>query len=121
MRKIEPYPMALSLFFIFTIFYTVCIGIKLILIQFGVEGVWFMHKIWISILPGFSGLDLLSILIGYLDVIPSLRKHYNQTTSKKIIYKIANRWYQTRLIDKQCLHKHCDCVWCRHGKHAHAI
>ena len=64
---------------------------------------------------------LLSKLKSFDDVIPSLRKHYNQSTSKKIFYKIANRWYKTRLIDKQCLHKHCDCVWCRHGKFAHDI
>ena len=69
MRRIEPYPVALSLFFIFAIFYTVCIGIKIILIQFGVGGIWYMHRIWESILPGFSGLNTLSIIIGYLDVI----------------------------------------------------
>lgn len=54
------------------------------------------------------------------DVIPALRKHYNTSISKRIIYPIAQRWYKTRLIDKQCMHEHCDCVWCRHGKHAHA-
>lgn len=54
------------------------------------------------------------------DVIPTLRKHYNTSISKKIIYPIAQRWYKTRLIDKQCMHEHCDCVWCRHGKLAHA-
>jgi len=32
---------------------------------------------------------------------------------------IAARVGKTRLIDKQCMHEHCDCVWCRHGKHAH--
>jgi flavin-dependent dehydrogenase len=53
------------------------------------------------------------------DVIPALRKHYNTSISKKIIYPIAQRWYKTRLIDKQCMHEHCDCVWCRHGKLAH--
>ncbi len=53
------------------------------------------------------------------DVIPALRKHYNTSISKKIIYQIARRWYKTRLIDKQCMHEHCDCVWCRHGKLAH--
>lgn len=52
------------------------------------------------------------------DVIPALRKHYNTSQSKRLFYKIAKRWYKTRLIDKQCMHKNCDCVWCRHGKHA---
>lgn len=54
------------------------------------------------------------------DVIPALRKHYNTSFSKRLIYPIAQRWYKTRLIDKQCMHEHCDCVWCRHGKLAHA-
>ncbi len=63
---------------------------------------------------------LLSKLGGLEDVIPPLRKHYNISTSKKIIYQIANKWYKTKLVDKQCLHKNCDCIWCRHGKHAHA-
>lgn len=54
------------------------------------------------------------------DVIPALRKHYNISLSKRLIYRIAKRWYKTRLIDKQCMHEHCDCVWCRHGKNAHA-
>ncbi len=53
------------------------------------------------------------------DVIPTLRNHYNTSVQKRIAYKIAKRWYKTRLIDKQCMHKNCDCVWCRHGKHAH--
>lgn len=54
------------------------------------------------------------------DVIPALRKHYNTSLSKRLIYRIAQRWYKTRLIDKQCMHEKCDCVWCRHGKFAHA-
>jgi len=53
------------------------------------------------------------------DVIPPLRNHYNISFSKKIIYKITRRWYHTRLKDKQCMHVHCDCVWCRHGKDEH--
>lgn len=54
------------------------------------------------------------------DVIPTLKKHYNTSISKKLVYLIAKRWYHSRLIDKQCMHEHCDCVWCRHGKLAHA-
>jgi hypothetical protein len=68
MKKIEPYPIAISLFFVFTIFYAVCVGVKFILLQFGVEGVWYMHKIWQSILPGFTGINSLSIIIGLLEV-----------------------------------------------------
>ena len=68
MKKLEPYPIALSLFFIFTVLYLVCVGIKLTLISFGIEGIWHMHKIWGFLLPGFSGMDSLSILIGLLEV-----------------------------------------------------
>lgn len=49
------------------------------------------------------------------DIIPALRKHYNPSIIKNLIYKIAKRWYRTRLIDKRCMHVNCDCVWCRHG------
>lgn len=62
---------------------------------------------------------ILSKLESYPDVIPPLRKHYNQSNTKKVFYQICKRWYKSRLIDKQCLHKNCDCVWCRHGKSEH--
>jgi len=68
MKKIEPYPIAISLFFVFTILYVVCIGIKLILLLFGVEGIWYMHQIWQTVLPGFTGINSLSIIIGLLEV-----------------------------------------------------
>ncbi len=68
MKKLEPYPIALSLFFVFTFFYVVCIGIKVVLIQLGIEGIWQMHKIWQALLPGFAGIDSMSILIGLLEV-----------------------------------------------------
>ncbi len=62
---------------------------------------------------------ILSKLEKFDDIIPPLRKQYNQSNTKKIFYEISKRWYKSRLIDKQCLHKNCDCVWCRHGKDAH--
>lgn len=68
MKKIEPYPVALALFSIFSIFYVVCIGIKLIMTGFGIGGIWQMHKLWSLILPGFSGMDGLSIILGLLEV-----------------------------------------------------
>lgn len=68
--------------------------------------------------PGYT--FVLNKMKSMDDVIPALRKHYNSSISKKIIYSLARRWYKTRLIDKQCMHEHCDCVWCRHGKLAHA-
>ncbi len=91
MKKLEPYPIASALFYIFTILYVVCIGVKLILISVGIEGFWHMHKIWVLILPGFNGLDSLSILIGLVEV--SLGSYlvgyiivpvYNFLTRKKV-------------------------------------
>lgn len=68
MKKIEPYPIAISLFFVFNIFYIVCVGVKYILLLSGEEGIWHMHKIWQTILPGFTGINSLSIIIGLLEV-----------------------------------------------------
>lgn len=91
MKKLEPYPIASALFYIFTVLYIVCIGVKLILVNLGVEGFWHMHKIWVLILPGFNGLDSLSILIGLVEV--SLGSYlvgyiivpvYNFLTRKKV-------------------------------------
>jgi hypothetical protein len=67
-KKLEPYPIASALFYIFTILYVVCIGVKLILVSTGIDGFWHMHKIWEIILPWFGGLDSLSIVIGLLEV-----------------------------------------------------
>ena len=68
MKKLEPYPIASALFFIFTVIYLVCITVELILSSFGITGFWHMHKIWEAILPWFNGLDSLSIVIGLLEV-----------------------------------------------------
>lgn len=68
MKKLEPYPIASAMFYIFTIFYVICIGLKLILESIGIEGLWHMHRIWEIILPWFGGLDSLSIIIGLLEV-----------------------------------------------------
>lgn len=91
MKKLEPYPIASALFYIFTILYVICIGVKLILLSLGIEGLWHMHKIWEVILPWFSGIDSLSIVIGLLEV--SLGSYligyiivpiYNMLTRKKV-------------------------------------
>ncbi|HED36648.1 MAG TPA: NAD(P)/FAD-dependent oxidoreductase [Ignavibacteria bacterium] len=68
--------------------------------------------------PGY--IFLFRYMANLDDVIPPLRKHYNISFFKKLIYKIAKGWYHTKLIDKQCMHVHCNCVWCRHGKLEHA-
>jgi hypothetical protein len=68
MKKIEPYPVASALFFIAVIFYIVCISVKLILMNLGIEGFWHMHKFWEFILPGFSSLSLMDFILGVLEV-----------------------------------------------------
>ncbi len=68
MKKLEPYPIASALFFIFTVIYLVCITIELIFSSFGITGFWHMHKIWEAILPWFNGLDSLSIVVGLIEV-----------------------------------------------------
>ena len=42
-----------------------------------------------------------------------LRNKFQNSMSKKILYKIARRWYHTRRVDEACAHDYCDCVWCR--------
>ncbi len=79
----------------------------------------FANRFLFAHFTNFGYSFILSRLKNFDDVILPLRKHYNQSNSKKIVYQIAKRWYKTRLIDKQCLHHNCDCVWCRHGKTAH--
>ena len=68
MKKLEPYPIASALFYIFAVLYGVCIGVGLILPSLGINDFWHMHKIWEIILPWFNGLDSLSIVIGFLEV-----------------------------------------------------
>ena len=61
----------------------------------------------------------LSVVDKLEDPIAWFRKWYNPSPLKAVMFQIAKRWYHSRLIDKQCMHVNCDCVWCRHGKEAH--
>ena len=61
----------------------------------------------------------LSVVDKLEDPIAWLRKWYNPSPLKMAVFQIAKRWYHSRLIDKQCMHVDCDCVWCRHGKGIH--
>ncbi len=56
---------------------------------------------------------------GAKNVVDILKKFNQPSPSKKILFRVAQRWYKSRLLDKQCMHNDCDCVWCRHGKTAH--
>lgn len=72
-----------------------------------------------SSLTNFGYNLVLSKLGSLNDVILPLRKHYNMSAGKKLFYSIAKKHYKSRLIDKQCMHEDCDCIWCRHGKSEH--
>lgn len=54
------------------------------------------------------------------DIIGALRKQYNPSLFKRLIFQVAKRWYHSRLVDKQCMHKNCDCIWCIHCKESFA-
>lgn len=45
--------------------------------------------------------------------IAFLRKQYRPNWWKSMIYPVIARQYHTRLTDKSCMHKDCDCIWCR--------
>lgn len=51
------------------------------------------------------------------DVVGALRHFYRPSLLKSLLFPIARHHYKTRLIDKQCMHQNCNCVWCRHGRH----
>jgi flavin-dependent dehydrogenase len=59
---------------------------------------------------------ILNYLSGHKDIIGLLRRQHEPTRFKRLVFQLAKKWYHTRLIDKQCMHQNCDCIWCRHGK-----
>ena len=59
---------------------------------------------------------ILNYLTGHKDIIGLLRKQHEPTLGKRLVFHIAKKWYRTRLIDKQCMHRNCDCIWCMHCK-----
>ncbi|VAX16764.1 hypothetical protein MNBD_IGNAVI01-2668 [hydrothermal vent metagenome] len=95
MKKIEPYPVASALFFIFEIFYIICMLGKLILVELGVEGFWHMHKLWAKILPGFNELTLYSFVLGLIEV------GLGAYLAAYIIIPIYNRLLRKKITDKE--------------------
>jgi len=75
---------------------------------------WLYYKI-----GNFGYESVLRKISASKDILPTLRKHHRYLTSKRVLFSVAKRWYHTHLIDKQCMHEHCDCVWCRHCKTHH--
>ncbi len=56
---------------------------------------------------------LLNKLGNASDVSAVLYRHHRLGLGRKFLFMVAKRWYHTRLINKNCLHENCSCVWCR--------
>lgn len=69
---------------------------------------------WLFAHLGNWGYRMLLHHMKNTDVIQKLREHYRPSRTKNLLYYLANRWYSTRLVDKQCMHQNCNCIWCRH-------
>ncbi len=44
-----------------------------------------------------------------------LRKHYNPSLLKRLLFPPARKNYESRVKDRSCNHENCTCVWCRCG------
>ncbi|MFQ5798051.1 MAG: DUF5676 family membrane protein [Candidatus Binatia bacterium] len=64
MRRIEPYPVAVGLSFVFLIFYLVCVVLHFLLPETG----WQMFRWWEMILYGFTWLTMFSLVLGAVEV-----------------------------------------------------
>ncbi len=74
-----------------------------------------MANRWLFDMMGNWGYRLmLRKMIGEDDIIETLRRHCRLTPIKRALSFIAKKQYRSRLIDKQCMHQDCGCVWCRH-------
>ncbi len=72
---------------------------------------------WLFANLGNYGYDIvLNVVSKRTNIIESLRRQHKPTRFKRLVFQVAKKWYHTRLIDKQCMHKNCDCIWCRHCK-----
>jgi flavin-dependent dehydrogenase len=72
---------------------------------------------WLFAHLGNYGYDkVLKVVSRRKDVIGTLQKQHNPSWFKSILFQLAKQWYHTRLIDKQCMHQNCDCIWCRYCK-----
>ncbi|WP_456440089.1 NAD(P)/FAD-dependent oxidoreductase [Caldithrix abyssi] len=61
----------------------------------------------------FGRQRLLNRIQKSTDVVNLLRKQHRLSFFKKLLFLLAKRWYHTRLINKNCLHENCNCIWCR--------
>lgn len=72
---------------------------------------------WLFAHLGNYGYDkVLQIVSRKNDIIEPLRKQYRPSLFKGLIFQVAKLSYRSRLVDKQCMHRNCDCIWCKHCK-----
>lgn len=50
------------------------------------------------------------------DVNTSFRKQYRLSSFKKALLPVAKRSVKLQMVDKQCHHEDCSCIWCEHGE-----
>jgi flavin-dependent dehydrogenase len=75
---------------------------------------------WMFALLGNRGYELLLARFSRAsDATRVLQDSYAPSRLKTVLFRIAKQWYRARLVNKQCMHEHCDCVWCRHGEQMH--
>lgn len=62
MKRLQPYPVAVALSFVFMVLYLVCVMLH----YFLPKSNWQMYHLWEMILPGFTWLTTTSLLVGIL-------------------------------------------------------
>tara|TARA_R110000868_G_scaffold83058_5_gene234705 strand:+ start:4561 stop:5715 length:1155 start_codon:yes stop_codon:yes gene_type:complete len=74
---------------------------------------------WMFTRLGNKGYEkVLKMIAAKKDLIPILTKKYNPNgMGRHLLFPLAKLWFRPRLKDKQCMHKNCSCIWCKHGKH----
>ena len=65
MRRLEPFPVAVALSFIFLILYVVCVVLHLVLPDIS----WPMYRLWEMLLYGFTWISTLSFFLGAIQII----------------------------------------------------
>tara|TARA_R110002096_G_scaffold433761_1_gene653269 strand:- start:443 stop:1597 length:1155 start_codon:yes stop_codon:yes gene_type:complete len=71
-----------------------------------------------SKLGNFGYKEVLKRISKKKDLVSTLTKKYNSNgIGKQLLFPLAKLWFKPRLKDKQCMHKNCSCLWCKHGKH----
>ncbi len=72
---------------------------------------------WLYNLLGNRGYRLvLKLLANKSDLRKTLRRHYQLTLFKRLLYPWAQHRYKSKRKDISCHHDNCNCVWCRGGK-----